>query len=312
MFFLTIVNCLGFGRSQEPWSFYIEPTGSFGHVNTQKFTKGNTFQTVGARAGFDYMYPNSTSENNSLCYGVGAIAEYNHWWGQVYSRTGTFASNVAYGSVYGTVAPSSLPELSFNLIGGGGYSWYTFDRYPLGSSSTVATAHPGGVLADGMFDIEYVFRNERFARMPTNFYIIPSAAVQYTYTRINNYTETGAGDYNLTMGKQAVNTLSSLLGIRTNYMLNAGHAITVRPEISAQWQYQYLNSTINTNCGVVSTTSISGIPITIPGFARNSLIAGADLKVAMYDKYMLQLNYDLWYNSSGVINFFLLEFKTEF
>jgi|GEM_PF-6988067 len=300
-------NCLG-----KPWSFYIEPTGSFGHVKTQKYTNGNSFQTAGARTGFDYMSPAAAVPDNGLCYGLGAVAEYNHWWGQVYHSAGTFASNVAYGSVYGTVAPGRMPELSFNLIAGGGYSWYTFDRYPLGSSSTVATATPGGALADAMFDIEYVLGKESFAGMPKNFRVIPSAAVQYTYTKINSYNESGAGYYNLHMGKQTVNTLSSLLGMRLNYLLNSGGAVTVRPEISAQWQYQYLNSDINTSAGPVSAAGSFGIPITVPSFARNSLVAGADLSIGMYDKYMVQLNYDLWYNKEGIINFFLLEFKTEF
>lgn len=282
--------------SPRPWSVYVEPTGSFGHVKSRRNVVGNTFQSAGARGGFDYLW-------TEACIGLGLITEYNHWWGQQYHHAGTFTSDVAYGSLYGTFVPKTLRELSVNLIGGGGYSWYTFERPPLGSSSPRAQGDPGGALADALFDVEYAFQHK-------NFRLTPTAALQYTYAHINGYRETGAGIYDMHVDAQTSMTLSSLLGFRTGYCCCADSPITLTPELMAEWQYQYLDSSVNTT--MFATASVGEFPFIVPGFARNSLIAGADLRIGIHDNVAVQLNYDLWYNRTALINFFLLECKVEF
>lgn len=298
-------------NAPKPWSIYIEPMGSVGHVTSKKNVFGNTFQMIGARAGTDYLWTEECMSDASWRYGVGFLAEYSHWWGQLYHNAGTFSNNSAYGSLYGTFVPKAAQELSFNLIGGGGYSWYTFHRYPLGSSSLQTKGNPGGVQADGLFDIEYVFRQTQFASLPKHLLITPTAAVQYTYAHINGYQESGAGIYNLKVDHQTSMTLSSLLGLRMGYLFLADSSITVYPEILAEWQHQFLNASIDTQ-GTSTATDFGEFPLTIPEFPRNSLIAGADVRIDIYKKAMIQLNYDLWYNQRGIINFFLLECKTEF
>jgi autotransporter-associated beta strand protein len=295
-------------ESQRPWSFYVEPTGSFGHVKTRKNVFGNSFQTVGARTGFDYLWADENAPDSSWCYGLGSLVEYNHWWGQQYHHAQTFSSNAAYGSIYGTFFPKSIRELSMNFIAGGGYSWYDFNRHPF-ESSLRTKGHPGGAQADALLDFEYVFHHERFSSFPEHFRLTSSAAVQYTYAHINGYQERGAGVYDLKIGHQTTTELSSLLGLRAGYLFLADSSVTICPELMVQWQHQYLNSSIYSNC---STSNTSEFPFTVPRFARNSLIAGADLRIDIHKKTTIQLNYDLWYNPDGIVNFFLLEFKTEF
>jgi autotransporter-associated beta strand protein len=299
-------------ESQKPWSAYLEPTGSFGHVKSRKNVLGNTFQTIGARAGFDYLWTDENNPDTSGCYGLGMIGEYNHWWGQQSSSAGTFASDVAYGSIYGTFVPKAIQELSVNGIAGGGYSWYAFHRNPLGSASLQAKGYPGGAQADALLDIEYVFHHKRFGGLPKNFCLIPSLALQYTYTRVNSYRESGAGIYDLRVDGQTTMTLSSLLGFRSGYLFFEKSSITLCPELMAEWQYQYLDSSIDAQCSTFATASSGEFPFTIPGFSRNSLIAGADIRVDIHKKVTVQLNYDLWYNQRGIINFFLLECRSEF
>ncbi len=294
---------------QKPWSVYVEPTGSFGHVETRKNVLGNSFQTVGARLGFDYLWTDENAPNSTWGAGLGSLVEYNHWWGQQYHHALNFSSNVAYGSLYATFFPKSAPEFSMNLIGGGGYSWYDFNRHPFGNSVT-AKGRPGGGQADALFDIEYVFRRERFASLPEHFALTSSAAVQYTYANINGYQEHGAGPFDLKIGHQSTSTLSSLLGLRAGYLFRADSPVTITPEVMVQWQYQYLNASVHSHCSTSSGSS--EFHFTVPRFARNSLIAGADLRIDIHQKTTIQLNYDLWYNPNGIINFFLLELKTEF
>ncbi|MBX9743874.1 MAG: autotransporter domain-containing protein, partial [Chlamydiales bacterium] len=298
-------------NSPKPWSVYIEPMGSFGHVTSKNNVFGNTFQMVGARAGTDYLWTDECPSDTSWRYGLGFLTEYSHLWGQLDHNAGTFTNNLAYGSIYSTFVPAAVQELSLNIIGGGGYSWYTFHRYPLGSSSLQAKGTPGGVQADGLFDIEYVFRQTQFTSLPKHFSITPSAAVQYTYAHINGYQESGAGIYNLKIDHQTTMTLSSLLGLRMSYLFLADSSITVCPELLAEWQHQFLNDSIDT-ASALETASFGEFSLIIPQFPRNSLVAGADIRIDIYKKAMVQLNYDLWYNQRGIINFFLLECKTEF
>jgi autotransporter-associated beta strand protein len=289
-----------------PWSVYLEPTGSFGHVKSKNNVYGSTYQTTGARFGFDYLWSDENAPSSSWCYGLGLIGEYNHFWGQMYQNAGTFESNSAYGSLYATFVPKAARDLSLNIIGGGGYGWYNFHRYPTGSSSFQTTGSPGGAQADALFDIEYTIQT------PVHFRLTPMVALQYTYAHLSKYNEKGAGVFDLEVGHQSTNTLSTLLGLRLNYLFFPNSPITVRPEIMAQWQYQYLDSSIDTYWSAAPGTGPSYDSFNIPGFARNSLIAGADLRIELYQNMMLQLNYDLWYNKDALNNFFLLEYKIEF
>ncbi len=289
--------------TETPWGVYIEPTGSFGHVKSRRNVFGNKWQTVGVRAGSDYLWTDTDSLEN---YQMGVVAEYNHLWAQQYEEGGIFGSNEAYGSLYSSFVPQIMPKLAINVIGGGGYSWYTFNRYPLGTSHFQAKGHSGGGQADAMLDIEYLHQRK-------NFDVIPTVALQYTYTHINGYQESGAGIYGLKMGHQTSQTLSTLLGLRLSSSIALDSCMTIRPEIFADWQYQYLDSTIHTHCSpVFAGAGPTSDPLNIPQFARNSLIAGADLRVDMRDTTMIQLSYDLWYNHDGLENFFLLEYKTSF
>ena len=56
----------------------------------------------------------------------------------------------------------------------------------------------------------------------------------------------------------------------------------------------------------------SDIVSTIPGFPRNTLVAGANIRVEIAKRAMVQLDYDLLYNSGFVTNAFFLEFKGDF
>ena len=298
---------------KRPWSFYIEPTGSFGHLKSRQDVPGNSFQTAGARVGVDYLSSDEYATNRTWEYGIGFIVEYNHWWGRLYQSGGTFSSNVAYASIYSTFTPKAVEELSLNLIGGGGYGWYKFHRYPVGSSSFQTRGEPGGTQGDVLFDIEYAFRHERFAGIPQNLRFTPTAALQYTYNHIDGYNEVGGGIFDLSIDLQKVQTLSTLLGARMNYTFLADSHVSVRPEIFAEWEYQYLNSSVNTSCGsVVLGAGPAYTPFTMPQFARSSFVGGADVRIDIYDSAFIQINYDLWYNKDGINNFFLIEFAAEF
>ena len=298
--------------SAKPWSFYIEPRGSWGQVFKQKRHHGNTFQTAGTRAGFDYLW---TNQHNQIpfCIGLGFVGDYLHLWGQRKHHSGKFFANEGLGNFYVTFVPKKIPELSVNLIGGGGYCWYTFHRDLFEDSKVIATGKSKGPEADMFFEIEYVFRHKRFSAIPKDFKIAPIAALQYTYSKINAYKETGAGRYNLHVNAQDASNLSTLLGFRTNYEFRSESDISIRPELMLLWQYQYLDPSItSTSSYLLSGIGPDLITATLPGIPHNTLIVGADLKLSIFEYAEVQIDYDFLYNSGFITNVFFLELKGKF
>ena len=294
------------------WSVYVEPRGSWGQIFQQNKHQGNTFQTAGTRAGFDYLW-NNANNNSPLCIGLGFVTDYLHTWGQRKHHSGNFSANEGLGNLYLALVPKKIPELSINLIGGGGYSWYTFHRDLFEDSTVVATGKSSGPEADLFVELEYVFRHKRFSAIPKDFKIVPIGALQYTYTKINSYKEKGAGRYNLKVDAQDASTLSTLLGFRTNYEFKTKSDIAVTPELSILWQYQYLDPSItSTSSYILSGLGPDILSASLSGLPRNTLIVGADVKVEIYDYAQVQLDYDFFYNSGFITNVFFLNLKGKF
>jgi autotransporter-associated beta strand protein len=306
---MSIAGCGSIEGNSSPWSLYFDALGSFGKAQSRKWVKQNTYQSIGGRFGFDYIWNQGPGGWN---YGLGLITEYTHLWGQVSQNTGHYQDNEVYASLYGTFSPAKVSALSLNYILGGGYNWYTFHRNPLGTSELSTKASPGGGACDALIDIEYQIRKECHSSFPKNWQLSPILALQYTYNQINGYQETGSDIYNLYLKNQGVQTLSTLLGFRSGYTTNPSANIQVRPEISLFWQYQYLNSNIHTHSISPPNIGPQNMPLKISGFPANSLVAGADIRIDLFTNGMLQLNYDLWYNAQGITNFFMLEGKLRF
>lgn len=295
----------------KPWAVYIEPKGSFGRIFQQLGHAGDTFQTAGTRAGFDYLWANKYS-NIPLCIGLGFVGDYRFMWGQVNNHLGKFYSNQASGSIYTTFVPKTIRELSVNLIGGGGYNWYTFHRDVFGNSSFVTTGNTTGPQYTAYVNTEYVFRHQRFAKLPKHFRLATIAALQYAYVKVNGYTETGAGRYNLKIGDQSSEVLSTFLGFRTNYEFMVNTNFSIRPELSFQWQFQCLDPQITSTATPLAVFESGAVNSVLPGFPRNSLIFGADIRFKIADKATIHTNYDLLYNEGFITNAFFLELKGDF
>jgi len=295
----------------KPWAVYIEPKGSFGRTFQQLGHAGNSFQTAGTRAGFDYLWANQYS-NIPLCIGVGLLGDYRFMWGQVSNDLGKFYSNQASGSVYATFVPKAIRELSVNLIGGGGYNWYTFHRDVFGNSSFVTTGDSTGPQYTAYLNTEYVFRHERFNKIPKHFRLATITALQYAYVKVNGYTETGAGRYNLKIDEQSSEVLSTFLGFRTNYEFIVNTNFSIRPEVSFQWQFQCLDPQITSTAIPLAAFESGAINSVLPGFPRNSLVFGANLRFKISDKATIRTDYDLLYNEGFITNAFFLELKGDF
>jgi outer membrane autotransporter protein len=80
--------------------------------------------------------------------------------------------------------------------------------------------------------------------IPTHgFTITPLASLQYTHVNIGNYTETGAGDINLSVGSRSYDFLESGLGVKVarDFHYDGG---TYVPDVHAKWFHELSNPTM--------------------------------------------------------------------
>jgi outer membrane autotransporter protein len=272
-----------------PWNFYFGPTGDFGRVLTKKQALGFHYDSAGALAGFDYAFSD---------LGVGFLFDYDHIDGRVDEKWGKFNVDQTHGSLYVTYIRAPEPQLSFNLILGGGYEWYNIRR---NAGTGVARGMPQGVEFDALAGMEYTIEKERTECMADHWQVVPLVNLQYIYLHVNNYREHGAGGFDLQYHSQNVRSLRSTLGTRINYSWEWTNVV-FKPEINLGWQWEFFDK--NRHLGLAGPGFATNLLIAQPG--RNVALAGIDFLVTLFDKYGVEASYDFEWNERYLDHFFYL------
>ncbi len=299
-------------RPYYPWSFYIAPTGSYGNTKKKHGHLGNDFYTVGFLTGFDWTSSYVTNPDQNYAFGIGSIFYYNHFHAKVDQHVGNASVDQIFANIYGTWISRCLEELSVNFSVGAGYDWNHFKRnIPAGFGNNIAHSDPGGYEVGSFIGIEYLFSCAQFPHMG-RFRFIPIAMLEYNWLSLNDYTEHGAGIFDLKIKSDSINSLRSFLGARMNYLFRAHCAVTIRPEVTLGWQREYLDTSQRstfynfTAIGPSTGTLFTATP------DRNTFIAGADLYVHIYEQNSILFNYQMNLSDSFFANSFYLEWKLEF
>ena len=297
-------------QPKKPWGVFAGPLGSVGTLTAKGAGIGSDYFSAGGFGGFDYAW---ASPDACCLWGLGAMGTYTYTHGTMDNNVGTYRMDQAFGTVFSTLVPAAIRELSLNVILGGGYEWYRQGRnVEVPDFSAVAQGSAGGPMLNTLVGIEYEFTHRRYSAMPASLRIASIATLQYAWATIGGYKEHGAGIFDHEMGRQSAQGLWSFLGFRANAPVAAKAHWTLRPEIFLGWQYQYLH-------GAPSTTfALIGDPLQPPALipsqppARSTLIGGADMRFTIYEDYFLQLDYDLMYNAQFLDNTFRLQFNATF
>src|SRR5690606_31914841 len=109
-----------------PWSAYVGPVASFGHVKNKGSQLGLGYASAGALTGFDKILEDK--ETRAYRLGVGAIAEYRKTWSTINHNGGSGSTDRAHGSVYATAIPKSIPDLAIEGIAGFAFNWDSIMR----------------------------------------------------------------------------------------------------------------------------------------------------------------------------------------
>jgi len=233
------------------WGMFLDANGIFAQANSGNMLPGYQSESGGVTTGLTYKWNKNVSS--------GIYAGYQG----TYDKLGAAGSGLGVGSTlidnavrfgffgtYGQVNSKGEP-LGFyaNALAGGAYNNYQASRiiqYP--GINRTATSQPGAGELDSMIAGGYDLK-------AGNFTYGPSASLQYTYLGANGVNETGAQslDYN-SSGWNSSSMLSSV-GAHGAYtwMVNKleGHEVAVVPQISLNWQHEFMQNpyAINGNLG---------------------------------------------------------------
>lgn len=300
----------GVYRPSHQWSFYLAPTGSVGTLESKHRQPGSDFYSAGFFTGFDWITSGVHDPDRNFGFGIGSTFYYSHFHAETDRHAGKVDIDLIYGQVYGTLFSHCLEELSFNFAVGGGYDWHQIERVTGHFGSLVAHADTGGYEVGGFAGLEYLFSQARYCNMG-NFRFMPMLYLQYHRIAIDEYREHGAGEFNLRVHSDALDSLRSFLGARANYLFSVSCNVTIRPEITLGWQREYLSDNICSRFSTISAVRPQEICSTIAP-ERNTLIVGADVYMMMYEWTSLELSYQFTYNNLLRDHEFYLQWKVEF
>jgi outer membrane autotransporter protein len=187
-------------------------------VNTKDKKLDHT--SIGVSGGVDYRFSPSFIGGIGFGYGKDTtdVGEKG-----TQSRANMF-SLAAYGSY--------RPGKSFFLDGVVGYGWLNFesDRF-VTATGGMASGERKGQQLFGSVTLGYDYRNEAWLFSP---YLRGDAA----HTKLESFSETGAGIYNLTYGDQTADLLSATIGLRGEYTIPMSWG-TLKPKARVEYTHDF-------------------------------------------------------------------------
>ncbi len=247
--------------SQRDYSLWTAGEINMGKSSDDSNDKQLKHTSIGVSGGIDYRFSPSFVGGIGFGYGKDTtdIGEKG-----TQSRANMF-SVAAYGSY--------RPGKNFFLDGVVGYGWLNFesDRH-VTATGGVASGERQGQQIFGSVSLGYEYRNEAWMLSP---YLRGDAA----HTKLDSFSETGAGIYNLTYGDQTADLLSATLGLRGEYTIPMSWG-----ELKPRARLEYTHDFSGNSRVKLGYTDIGGLlPYTIDtkSDAKDSLRieAGFDAKI---------------------------------
>ena len=267
------------------WGMFVDANGIFANANSGNMLPGYNSESGGVTTGLTYKW------NESFASGIYCGYE------GTYSKMGAAGSGLGTGSrlidnavrfgVFGTYGHKDGKGLYANALAGGAYHNYQATRViQYTGMNRTANSTPGAGELDTMLATGYDIQKGKFTFGPT-------ASLQYTYLGVNPVNETGAQSLNFNSGGWNSSSMLSSVGAHAAYNWQAGKNVVVVPQISLNWQHEFLQNPYNItgNLGgtspTFSNTSATGI--------RDYLYTGVGFTVEFSKKW----NTSFFYNAAA-------------
>ncbi|MBA8862722.1 outer membrane autotransporter protein [Ochrobactrum anthropi] len=257
-----------------------------GEINMGKSSSGDhdkdrklDHTSIGVTGGVDYRFSPSFTGGIGFGYGKDTTDI-----GQNGTKSrATMTSLAAYGSY--------RPGKDFFLDGVVGYGWLNFesDRF-VTATGGMASGERKGQQIFGSVTLGYDYRNEAWL-------LSPYLRADMAHTKLEGFSETGAGIHNLTYGDQTANMLSATIGLRGEYTIPMSWG-----ELKPKARLEYSHDFAGTSRVKLGYTDIGGLlPYTIDADAgsKDNLKIGAGLDAAIYADWTAGLDYSTQIGTGG-------------
>jgi T5SS/PEP-CTERM-associated repeat protein len=267
------------------WGMFVDGNGIFAQANSANMLPGYNSESGGVTTGLTYKW------NKNVASGI-----YAGYQG-TYTKSGANGSGLGTGSsltdnavrfgVFGTYGQENGKGFYANALAGGAYHNIQATRViQYSGMDRTANSAPGAGELDTMLATGYDLQKGRFTYGPT-------ASLQYTYLGVNSVNENGAQSLNFNSGGWNSSSMLSSVGAHAAYNWQAGRNIVVVPQISLNWQHEFMQNpyAISGNLGGTSPTfsNWSATPI------RDFLYTGVGFTVEFAKKW----NTSFFYNAAA-------------
>ena len=263
--------------------------GSFGTQDATSGEPGYDFHTTGITVGVDYRF------TDQLVLGV--AFGYLHTKAAYDLSAGSSGANGYDLSAYGTFY--ILDRLYLDAIVTGGWNTYNNERNVPDVTAT-ANSNTNGTQFSVSVGAGYNFNIGAFGFGPTG-------RVNYIHVHVDGYQETGATPFNVTVGSQNVQSLTTDFGGQAAYAFSIPWGV-LAPFLRLEWEHQYLgNSRTVTGSLVASPSTVVSNQTASPD--RDYLRIGAGLSATFrrgvsafldFDTVVGQSNFSSYAFNAGV------------
>jgi outer membrane lipase/esterase len=210
--------------------------GSFGNQDATTGESGFDFHTAGITLGVDYRF----TEQFIFGLAFGYLRTKMNFDSSAGDSSINSYSLSAYTNYY------ILDPLYVDGIITFGWSDYSTERNIPGATAT-ANGQTNGTQLGISTGTGYNFNAGPFTFGPT-------FRVNYVHVHIDSYQESGANPFNLHIGSQTIESVTTQLGGQATYAIGMTWGVLM-PLLSANWQHEYKNNSRNTTGSVVAQPS---------------------------------------------------------
>ena len=236
-----LLSGLGGGASADSTSFlsrlgvFANGQGAFGNQDATSTQAGFDFNTAGLTVGADYRLLDPLI--------LGLAFGYLRTHTTFDASAGDYHINGYSLSVYGNYY--ILPQLYVDGIFNYGWNNYDLNRSTPGGT---ATASPNGTQYSISASTGYNFTWGAMAFGPTG-------RVTYIHAHVSGYQESGAGQFDTSVGSQTIESVTTALGAQLTYAISTGVGVFT-PLLTFEWLHQFKGNIPPANAVLITDPAV--------------------------------------------------------
>ncbi|MCE9648444.1 MAG: autotransporter outer membrane beta-barrel domain-containing protein [Parvibaculum sp.] len=276
------------------WSTWARVFGDWADLDRSSVAAGFTSTTGGVVLGGDYSFSPNFLAGLAVGYQSSDMDFRGTGEGDISSWSATAYGDYRIGALY------------IDALAGYAVQSYDMDRYltVLGTSYVANSDYDGSSII-GSVETGYEVAVGEGAKLT------PFAGINFTHTRTDAVTETGAGIWNLAYDDRDETGVDSVLGARLSKSFVTAGGTKLTPTVELGWKHAFGDTSPIANAALAGTPG-SNFQIFGSTASRDTAIVGAALSVQMTDTIDAYVQYNGQYSSNYMDNTASLRLRWKF